>query len=272
MTRAADLGTLPDTTPRGVRDLIARCLEKDPKKRLRDIGEARLILDDPAVLDPDVAPSSPATAVAAPPAPFRHRALAAVASVLAVLVVALGIALWAPWRSERPADQLLMRLDVDLGAGVSFGSMAGAATIISPDGTRIAYVSDRKLFTRGLDQARAVELAGTDGAYAPFFSPDGEWLAFFTPGKLKRVSVAGGAVVDLCDAGRISAAGGSWGEDGNIVATLSVSAGLTRIPSAGGTPTPVTERPQGGSHRWPHVLPGGSAVVFTEGTSSSSRE
>ena len=126
-----------------------------------------------------------------------------------------------------------MRLDVDLGAGVSFGSMAGAATILSPDAHRIAYVSHRKLFTRRLDEARAVELAGTDGAYAPFFSPDGAWLAFFTPGKLKKVSVAGGAVVDLCDAGRISAAGGSWGEDGNIIAALSANTVLTRIPSAG---------------------------------------
>jgi serine/threonine protein kinase len=74
MTRAADLGTLPDTMPRRVRDLVARCLEKDPKKRLRDIGEARLIPEGPTVLDPDVAPLSFATAVAAPLAPFRRRA------------------------------------------------------------------------------------------------------------------------------------------------------------------------------------------------------
>ena len=242
---------------------LKRCLHKDPTQRIPDFAVIRLALDGAFETG---APQTTLPAVAAP----RSVVARAMPAVAAVLLVALGIALWAPWRSEIPADRPLMRLDVDMGEGVSFGSMAGADTIISPDGTRIAYVSHRKLFTRGLDEVRAVELAGTDGAYAPFFSPDGEWLAFFTSGKLKKVPVAGGVVVDLCDAGRISTAGGSWGEDGNIIAALSAGAGLMRIPSTGGDPTPVTERPQGGSHRWPQVLPGGKAVVFTEATASSS--
>ena len=120
---------------------LKRCLHKDPKQRIPDIAAMRLALDGAFETG---APHTTLPAVAAPPS-IASRAMPALA---AVLVVALGIAVWAPWRSETPADRPLMRLDVDLGADVSFGSMAGADTIISPDGTRIAYVSHRKLFTR----------------------------------------------------------------------------------------------------------------------------
>ena len=124
------------------------------------------------------------------------------------------------------------------------------------------YVSQGRLFTRRLDQPATTELAGTAGAYAPFFSPDGRWVAFFAGGRLKKVSVEGGAVIDLCAApnGR----GGSWGGNGNIIAVLSNTGGLSRIPSAGGVPAPVSELAQGeGTHRWPQILPGGTAVLFT---------
>ena len=93
-----------------------------------------------------------------------------------------------------------MRLDVDLGPDVSLGSLAGADEIISPDGTRMVYVSQGRLFTRRLDQPNATELAGTQGAYAPFFSPDGQWVAFFTAGKLQKISVEGGSAITLCNA------------------------------------------------------------------------
>ena len=155
-----------------------------------------------------------------------------------------------------------MRLDVDLGPDVSLGSVAGADTILSPDGTRLVYVSQGRLFTRRLDQPNATELAGTQGVYEPFFSPDGHWVAFFIAGKLKRISVEGGATIDLCNAG--NGRGGSWGEDGNIIAALFNTSGLSRIPFAGGPPTPVTDLQSGeASHRWPQILPGGKAVLFT---------
>ena len=82
----------------------------------------------------------------------------------------------------------------------------------------MVYVSQGRLFTRRLDQPNATELAGTQGAYAPFFSPDGQWVAFFTAGKLKKISVEGGSAITLCNAR--SGRGGSWGEDGNIIAAL----------------------------------------------------
>jgi hypothetical protein len=118
-------------------------------------------------------------------------------------------------------------------------SIVGSDEIISPGGTRMVYVSQGRLFTRRLDQPNATELAGTQGAWAPFFSPDGQWVAFFAPGRLQKISVEGGSAITLCNApnGR----GGSWGEDGNIIAALNSNGGLSRIPSAGGPPTPVTD-------------------------------
>jgi serine/threonine-protein kinase len=163
-----------------------------------------------------------------------------------------------------------VRLDVDLGADVSLDSRNGGAdAILSHDGTRLVYVSKGKLFTRRLDQPKATELAGTEGAYAPFFSPDGQWVAFFTAGKLKKVSLEGGAPIvlcDLCDAP--SGRGGSWGEDGSIIAALSGAGALSRISAAGGAPAPATQLAAGEAfQRWPQVLPGGKAVLFTSDNS-----
>jgi Tol biopolymer transport system component len=130
------------------------------------------------------------------------------------------------------------------------------------------YVSQGRLFSRRLDQASATELAGSQGAFAPFFKPDGQWVAFFADDKLKKVSVEGGTAVTLCDApaGR----GGSWGDDDNIIAALSASKGLSRVLSAGGTPEPLTALAPGEyTHRWPQVLPGGEAVLFTAHTTAT---
>ena len=189
------------------------------------------------------------------------------AAALAIIAVVASLG-W--WRATRPVDRPLVRLDVDLGPDVSLGSIAdappagssGADEIISPDGTRIVYASQNRLFTRRLDQPNATELTGTQGAWAPFFSPDGQWVAFFTTGKLQKISVEGGSVITLCNAP--GARGGSWGEDGNIIAALNLNVGLSRIPSAGGPPTPVTDLQNGeATHRWPQILPGGKAVFFT---------
>jgi serine/threonine-protein kinase len=130
------------------------------------------------------------------------------------------------------------------------------------------YTSQNRLFTRRLDQPNATELAGTQGAFAPFFSPDGQWVAFFATGKLQKISVEGGSAITLSDA--TNGTGGSWGEDGNIIAALSSTGGLSRIPSAGGPPTPVTDLQSGEfTHRWPQILPGGKAVLFTGNTTAT---
>ena len=153
--------------------------------------------------------------------------------------------------------------------------MQGAAAVISPDGTRLAFVTtddqgQRKRYLRPLDQLQANAFSGTEGAANPFFSPDGQWIAFFSGNKLKKVSVRGGAAVTLCDApnGR----GGSWGEDGTIVLAPEIYSGLSRVSSAGGTREAVStlDKEKGETtHRWPQVLPGGKAVLFTVGIGST---
>ena len=231
--------------PAKVRRLLMKCLEKDPKKRLRDIGDAWELLEDQAAI-----------------APSRSR-LSWIAAVLGLALLAVSGLLW---RATRPLDQPLkplIRLDVDLGPEVSLDSSRGADVIISPDGTRIVYVSQNRLFTRRLDQPTATELAGTEGTVSPFFSPDGQWVAFFAAEHLNKISVEGGAAVTLCDA-LLSPDGGSWGPEGNIIANLSSIPFLSSVASSGGAPTPITQMSRGEAvHVWPQILPGGKAVLFT---------
>ena len=255
LTAPIDFAKLPTSTPGPITELMKRCLERNPRRRLRDIGEARLAIEK-CLADPRGGASIAA------PAPVRVRSnrLLALTSALAVGFMAAS---WIAYRATRPAElKPLVRLDVDLGSDVALGSGIGPAAIPSPDGTRLVYVSQRKLFARKLDQPKATELAGTEGASAPFFSPDGQWVAFFAGGKLKKLSLEGGAPVVLCDAP--SGRGGSWGENGNIIASLTSGGALFQLPSAGGAPTPVAELAPGETaQRWPQVLPGSQAVLFT---------
>jgi serine/threonine-protein kinase len=119
---------------------------------------------------------------------------------------------------------------------------------------------------RRVEDLEASPLRGTEGARNPFFSPDGQWIAFFAEGNLKKIAVTGGGAVTLCDSP--DNRGGSWGEDGTIVFTPGggPGVGLSRVPSAGGTPEVLTKPdPRAGeaTHRWPQVLPGGKAVLYT---------
>lgn len=273
MTRAADLGSLPETTPRRVRELIARCLEKDPKKRLRDIGEARLILEDPAAL---AAGTSPAPVTGSAPTPRWYRLLPWAVAGVAVLALGVLLSLWAPWRAVPVAAP--RKLLVSIGVDAAIDRVNGASTILSPDGSVLVVAarptgSDRtQLFARKLDQLQAVPLAGTEDVQNPFFSADGQWIGFFAGGKLKKVSITGGAPVALADApfGR----GGTWTEDETIIftPTNSLLAGmdqapvpLHRVSASGGQPSVFgTMSPGAVTQRWPQVLPGGKAVLYTE--------
>jgi serine/threonine-protein kinase len=184
-----------------------------------------------------------------------------------VLLAAIILIVWAGAAYYRRRVQFLaaplqplMRLDVDLGNDASTGPDRATDSILSPDGTRLVYVSHSKLFTRRLDQIEATELPGTEGAQAPFFSPDGQWVGFFARGTLKKVSIQKMQVIPLCDGSLAN--GGSWGEDGNIIAGFNFR--LARIPNAGGTPIPVTDLAPGEIvHRWPQILPGGKTVLFS---------
>jgi Tol biopolymer transport system component len=248
-TLASVLKEDPDLTrvPPKVRRLLQACLQKDPGLRLRAIGDWRLPLEE-----------SPQAAE-----PLSGRLPWAIAVTLAAALAIVLVLLW-----PRPLQHPLIRLNVDLGPDAMVGLNTTVA--ISRDGTRIVFPArgpggKQQLATRLLDQAQATLLPGTENGADPFFSPDGQWVGFFASGQLKKISVQGGAPVVLCPAPIEE--GGSWGEDGNIVATLSNVSGLSSIPAVGGPLQPLTKLTNGEStHRWPQVLPGGQAVLFTSGS------
>jgi Tol biopolymer transport system component len=192
-------------------------------------------------------------------------------AVVVLALVALVFAVGLVRRTSKPPQSA--RLIADIGADASLYTTSGTAAILSPDGSQLAFVAagsdlKRQIYVRPLDQLQATALSGTENADNLFFSADGQWLGFFADGKLKKILVRGGAAVTLCDAH--DDRGGSWGEDGTIVFTPYVGAPLTKISSAGGTPQSLTSLDaQAGelTHRWPQVLPGGSAVLFTSSTS-----
>jgi Tol biopolymer transport system component/predicted Ser/Thr protein kinase len=238
--------------------LLQRCLAKDPDDRWQSARDLK------AELEWIASASGEGTTV--PTAVARHRLLPWIATAIAIAVAA-G-ASWIAYRPTRPVDRPLMRFSADLGPEAVEGVNITAA--ISRDGTRLAFVArgpggKQQLATRLLNQAKATLLPGTENAYDPFFSPDGQWIGFFADAKMKKISVQGGAAVTLCDAG--GARGASWGEDGSIVVTLTPNpgSGLSRVPAAGGTPQALTKPREKGEvvHRWPQILPGGQAVLFT---------
>jgi serine/threonine-protein kinase len=265
-----DLDALPAGTPPRVRELVRRCLIKDARQRLRDIGEARLALEE-ARRDPTAGiaeegiTASPTAALAAS-SPRRRAIVVAGTILLASAAFAAGLLL-------RPQRQpgATVRVPVELSATTAFPQEPGPRVVPSPDGSRIAFAmgSPPELHVRELRHVEDTVLSGTTGATQPFWSPDGEWIAFFASSKLKKVSVHGGAPLTLADA--TSARGGSWGSDDTIVFTPSTRTGLFRIASAGGEAMQITtpssgeeeDRKRERSHRWPHFLPGGKAVLFT---------
>jgi len=262
ITKEPDWNKLPCETPPHIRRLLEQCLRKDPRTRLRDIGDARIALEQPDA-------AGPATTAASDRR--RSRLPWAVAALLAIVA---GVASWFAWRVDSPGPRPLTRLNVDLGPTAMTGVNLTAA--ISPDGRRLVFPSrgpdgKQQLAMRILDQAQPTLLPGTENGSDPFFSPGGDWVGFVSDNKLKKVSVLGGATVTLCDA--TYHYGASWGEDGNIVGALNLLSGLFRVPANGGKAQPFTKLEKGEvTHRWPQVLPGGQAVLFTASPSAAGME
>ncbi len=254
---------LPKEIPPEIRRLLRRLLDRDVKTRLRDIGEARVAIGKYLA-----GPEGKLETVRQP----QTRLAWGVA--LGMLALA-AIAAFGWWRAARftgtSSEQSLMRFDLDLGADAIAGPLI--TTAISPDGTRLAYIlkgpnGKAQLAIRALDQAQPTLLAGTENATGPFFSPDSRWIGFFADGNMKKIPIDGGGVVTLCEAGGTGGVtrGASWGDDGQIVfaSTSGPAVGLSRVADTGGVPRSLTEPAPGEiSHRWPQVLPGAKAVIFT---------
>jgi serine/threonine-protein kinase len=255
ITREPDWTVLPADTPPHVRRLLVRCLRKDPRLRLRDIGEARILLDEP--VEAAAAPRTQGQIAAG------RRWLPWALGATAVLALALGGLLW---HATRPVPRPLLRFSADLGAEAVAGLRTTAA--ISPDGTRLAYpvrsaAGTTMLATRLMDQTKPTILSGTENAADQFFSPDGQWIGFFADGKLRKVSIQGGAPNTLCEVAAMR--GAAWGEDGNIVYGFAIGSGLWRVPASGGAPRSLSKPQDKGeaTHRWPQMLPGGETILFT---------
>jgi Tol biopolymer transport system component/predicted Ser/Thr protein kinase len=256
-TLAAVIMLEPDLSaaPAEVQPLLKRCLEKDPKKRLRDIGDMELLLLD----------SAPAAAPPTASAP-RNWLWPAVAAVLALAVVGT-----AGYFATRPAPlALASRFTVDPPPGATFTNTY-ASSALSPDGHYLVFGAAEgsnapMLWLRPLDSLTARLLPGTEGGNLPFWSPDSKSIAFISAdGKLKRLDLAGGAAFVLCDVPPQStaAAGGAWNRDGVIL--LGGTAGLWRVPANGGTPAPVTKADsahQETGHGFPQFLPDGKHFLY----------
>ena len=271
ITKDVDWNALPASTPAHIGRLLRRCLEKDPKKRLRDIGDARIELDG-LVHDE---PATPSHASAAPRPSLSRRALPWVGGTVVGAAAAAAVV----WTLSRPAPVSLrpvQRFVIDFPAsGPHVGDGGGGGNLaISPDGTRLVFMGieagRRLLFMRNLDQIDVQPIRGTDDANNPFFSPDGEWIGFFTApgtpgGKLKKVAVRGGPPLTIADANIPT---GTWARDDSIVFTRGTGANwsLFRVPAAGGGPmkltTPNADQKEV-RHGWPDVLPDGQHVLFS---------
>jgi serine/threonine-protein kinase len=264
--------TLPASTPGPLRRLLRRCLERDHQRRLRDIGEARLVLEDVAAGRGDPAETNAPLVGSVSSSASRSRPRAAMFSLGALLLVAFAAASgWWLGGSRTPAVRPTTRLSFMLPAEASLQALDDRQTLaLSKDGRTLVFTAVsggvNRIFVRRLDAATAVPIPGTEGAQDIFLSPDAAWVAFVANGNLLKTPLGGGPSVTLCEAGQ--SRGGAWGEDGNIFFVPEVTSGLMRIPATGGVPEPVTtpdavkgER----SHRWPEILPDGRSVLFTVG-------
>jgi serine/threonine-protein kinase len=261
-----DWSALPNETPVPIRRLLRRCLQKDRRKRLADVADTRMEIEDAAsagpagVRDPEGLPADASSAPTGRPYQWMAGMAALVVALIATLIA------WSPWQTvTAPAPWRLM---AELGANVELVN-SGSAIVLSPDGALLAFVAPNttggvfQLYVRRLDQLQATALPGTEDARNPFFSPDGQWIGFFADDKLKKVSVTGGPAVTLCDAP--NARGGAWAEDGSIFFQAPAQdMPLFRVSSAGGKPLAATTLRNGEiTQRWPQALPGSTAVLYT---------
>jgi len=268
VTKEPDLDALPGRTPRAVRRLITRCLRKDPRTRLPDIGAARLELQDAIAGTADEAGAEPdggAVAATELRRSARRRwawaALGFVAGGLASLFGVLSL--------TRAPQAYPVHLAFEPPDGGSIGDFDVPA--VSPDGRRVAFPGASSdgtflVWLRSLDSPVARPLAGTEGGFEPFWSPDGESLAFFTQGELRRISLASGTVQRICTLPAAGAAGGTWGTSDVILMSLGFPGfRVYSVPASGGEARALTTHDESRgetAHSWPQFLPDGRRFLF----------
>lgn len=253
------ISTLQPTAPPALDRLIRTCLAKDPDERWQTAHDLKLQLRQ-------IAEGSSQGAISLPGRSRRRSSSLAwaVAAVLGLITLAALIMAYRANQQPHP----LVRLSITPPDKTQFnlsGDTSGPA-MISPDGRYVVFSATAgghaPLYLRALDSITAQPLAGTEGAMFPFWSPDSRSIAFFTADKLKRMDIGGGFPIVLCNSqlGR----GGSWGQNGDIVAALAFTGGIFRVPASGGTPVEITtvDNKKYTSDRWPWFLPDGKHFLY----------
>ena len=250
---------LQPMSPKILDRTIHKALAKAPDERWQDVGDFRTQLiwaRDGAVGE------SPASA--SPQGRRRDITLAA----LALLTGGILVGLFA-WQRTEPVLRPITRATLDLPPGRALVSRASRSIALSPDGSLLVLALEEegtsRLFRRQLSQYEAQPISGTEGAHTPFFSPDGQWIGFFTEDSLKKVSIGGGAPVSIADVAPFATRGASWAKDDTIVFGR-VAGPLMAVSASGGTLSELTTLDDANGeagHRWPHILPDDDGVLFT---------
>jgi Tol biopolymer transport system component len=262
---------LPDTVSPGMRLLLERCLERDPMRRLRDVGEARIFLEDGAKDSSMLASGSIAALAAGESGVSGGRrglplwAAAAMGIVLAAAGTVLG---WQVLGRSAPSQLLNLTLPPPPKGTFDLNPSNPGPAALSPDGTMVVYTGSEgsgpvNLYLRRLDSPEATVISGATDATYPFWSPDSRYIGFASEDKLKKVAVSGGPPVTLCDAGNMK--GGTWNADGVILFAPSHDTGIHRVSASGGKAVEITTiNKEGGenSHRHPRFLPDGRQFLF----------
>ncbi len=273
--------TLPAATPRPIRGLLRRCLARDPKARLRDVGEARLLIEE--VLAGKLAPEE-----VAPPAPpgtagaraGRERWWMALAAVSTILAMAFA-ALWARSSERGSITPLSVRATIPLPEGLKLDGVGSPVLALSRDGRSLAFVARgetgvQRLHIRPLDGAEAVVVPGSDTAEGPFFSPDGRWVAFAVGAslasgqqpELRKYSLETRLTQTICPLEDFF--GGVWLADDSIVFVGDLPGGLWTVAASGGAPRLLLERFRRSGHdapmrvAWPDLLPDGRTILLND--------
>ncbi len=255
LTREPEWGRLPAETPPSIRRLLRRCLEKDRTRRLADMADVRLEIDERESERAETRPAIRGT--------LRRGLVGAAAGAL------LATTLWFAGAHvfDRPPDTGVVRATIPLPGrlGGRWSGTLGANLALSPDGRRLTFVATdaaglRQLWLRDLDAIAARPLADTEDAISPFWSPDGRWLAFVAQGRLRKLDPSGGPVVTLCES---ALAGGAWNRDDIILFTQSGSESLAKVSAAGGPPAPATATdPSEFRHVYPFFLSDGRRFIY----------
>jgi Tol biopolymer transport system component len=269
--REPDWSALPATLTPDITRLLRRCLEKDVARRLRDIGNTRADLDESGAAG---APAAAGSTGSTRKSQWMVWLPTTAAAVLAILLIAQRFGLFESAAPSTP-PAALSRFVETVTAGLQLAPAPSLA--LTQDGRRLAYVAVqggvRALYVRDLDDVTVRLLADTQDADQPFFSPDGRWIAFFADSKLKKVAVAGGAPITIASVA--NPRGGTWLPDNTIIFAPSAASVLMRVSAEGGKAEPASTRDRQlneASHRWPHALPGGDAIVYAAGPTVSTSE